>query len=136
MNIHTKKCQKFGELNLSLFLFLPLVGGCMRSALATVVCSRGKFIFYLCVHAGCSWKTHLHAGPTFLKVSTPQKIKINAKMKDGNEREVSVYLLSPKGSLFCPLKLPESNILAKAFFLNFCQFSIYNGDNELLSFYL
>jgi hypothetical protein len=57
-------------------------------------------------------------------------------MKDGNAREASVCLLGPNGSSLYPLKLPESTILVKGFFITFGQFSIYNGDNELSSFYL
>jgi hypothetical protein len=47
-----------------------------------------------------------------------------------------MYLLGPNRSLFRPLKLPESTISAKGCFLTFGQFSNYNGDNELPSFYL
>jgi hypothetical protein len=98
---------------------------------------RGQFIFCLHVHIGCAWKAHVYAGPKFLKIITPpQKKNKNTKMKDGNAREVSVYLLGPNGSLFHPMKLPESTILANGCFLIFGQFSIYNGDNELPTFYL
>jgi hypothetical protein len=47
-----------------------------------------------------------------------------------------VYLLGPNISSFHPLKLPESTISEKGCFLTFGQFSIYNGDNELPTFYL
>ena len=42
-----------------------------------------------------------------------------------------MYLLGPSGSLFHPLKLPESTSLTKGCFWIFGQFSICNGDNEL-----
>jgi hypothetical protein len=44
-----------------------------------------------------------------------------------------MYLLGPRGRSFHPLNLPESTLLEKGCFLLFCQFSIYNGDNELLA---
>jgi len=46
----------------------------------------------------------------------PPKTKINTKIKDGNAREVSVYLLGPNRSSFRPLKLPESTISEKGVF--------------------
>jgi hypothetical protein len=48
--------------------------------------------------------------------------KQNAKKEEGNAREVSLYLLGPKESSFRPLKLPESTISAKGYFLTFGQF--------------
>jgi hypothetical protein len=97
----------------------------------------GKLSSAHTVHTGCAWTIHVHVGPTSLKVSTPsQNTKINAKREEGNAREVSVYLLGPNKSLFHPLKLLKSTISAKVCFLTFGQFSIYNGDNELSTFYL
>jgi hypothetical protein len=90
----------------------------------TIACACGKFIFFLHVHAGCSWKDRVHVGMTFLKVSAPPPPpkKKNTKMKDGNAREASVYLLGPNESSFRPLKLPESTILEKGCFLSLSQF--------------
>jgi hypothetical protein len=42
-----------------------------------------------------------------------------------------MYLLGLSQSLFRPLKLSESTLLENGCFLLLCQFSIYNGDNEL-----
>jgi hypothetical protein len=44
---------------------------------------------------------------------------------------VDLYIVGPSESLFRPLKLSESTLLANGFFCLFGQFSIYNGDNEL-----
>jgi hypothetical protein len=64
-------------------------------------------------------------------VCAPQKTKRNAKRKNGNAGGASLYLLGPSGSLFRPLKLPESTSFTKGCFWIFGQFSICNGDNEL-----
>jgi hypothetical protein len=42
-----------------------------------------------------------------------------------------MYLLGPSGSLFRPLKLPESILLTKGYFWLLVSFSICNSDNEL-----
>jgi hypothetical protein len=47
-----------------------------------------------------------------------------------------MYLLGPNESSFRPLKLQESTISEKGFFFTLDQFSNYNGDNELPTFYL
>jgi hypothetical protein len=60
----------------------------------------------------------------------PQKTQTNAKKKNGNAGGASMYLLGPSRSSFRP-KILESTLLAKGCFLLFCQFLIYNGDNEL-----
>jgi hypothetical protein len=61
----------------------------------------------------------------------PSKNKTNAKKEERNAGGASLYLLGPRGSSFHPLNLPESTLLENGCFLLFCQFSIYNGDNEL-----
>jgi hypothetical protein len=42
-----------------------------------------------------------------------------------------MYLLGPSGSLFHPLRLPESTLFTKGYFWLLVNFSISNGDNEL-----